>query len=100
MLELSNFQIFMMVLHGCFLLFAFAFLLNGNTQKKSNKIISYREFQRQKNRRQKRKAVVKQNPSYSMRDVSEVSEMAVGADCQPPQLVTKTPLLSTSTDSK
>lgn len=86
MLEFSNFQIFMMVLHGCLLLFAFAFLFGGNTRQKNKKIISYREFQRQKNRR---KAQVPENansqprPMRDVRDVSEIYGVAAGSDYQP-----------------
>ena len=83
MLEFSNFQIFMMVLHGCLLLFAFAFLFGGNTSKKSNKIVSYREFQKQKNRKQARRKVASQQHARKVRevrDVSEVMDMAAGAE--------------------
>lgn len=76
----------MMVLHGCLLLFAFAFLFGGNTSKKSNKIVSYREFQKQKNRKQSRRKVVTQQQTRDVREVRDVSEiygMAAGSDFQP-----------------
>lgn len=79
MLEFSNFQIFMMVLHGCLLMFAFAYLFGGNTSRQRNKkVVSYKEFQRKKARHSTTNPMPSQVRTVSqapMRDVSEVGEI-------------------------
>ena len=88
MLEISNYQIFYMILHGCLILFAFAFLFRGSTKPKGSTVVSYREFQRQKHHRKRRQRPPRSTtpPAQSVREVREVTEVyqqVAGADFKP-----------------
>lgn len=73
MLELTAFQIFFMILSACMVFFALAFLARGRESRPHAQVVSYREFQRQKERQLKRQAQAASVVESTFRDVYEVA---------------------------
>jgi hypothetical protein len=75
MLELTSFQMFFMVLHGCVIFFAIAHLLKGRERHESQKIVSFREFQTQNASIDQQKTVTHQPAEPQFRDVHELASI-------------------------
>ena len=76
LLELTSFQIFFMVLHGCLILFAILYLMRG--KHSSDSIVSYRDFQEHQRRHRQQKQKPQARSTQAQAPVRDVYEAASG----------------------